>query len=163
MKKRIAALLLFAALIPVGLWWFSPEQVLMRRTEKLLELFSLSEDTRGPKQMRVFAMNKMLCPQVELIIPDVSEANGSFDKAEIEAVFSWICQNATRSHFEIVSFRDVSVSGEKASVSFAAAGSIQFRSTQPIEGSFEVTIIWKKAEDGWRYEKVTCKKLEESG
>jgi hypothetical protein len=157
-KKRIAAAVLLAALISMGLWWFSPEQVLRRRTEKLVELFSLSEDKRGLKQMRVFAMNKMLCPQVELIIPDVLEANGSFDKAEIEAAFSWICQNATRSHFEIVSFRDVNVSGEKARLSFAAEGSIQFRNTGPVEGGFDVAIIWKKAEDGWHFEKVTCQK-----
>lgn len=158
MKKRIAAAVLLAALISMGLWWYSPEQVIRRRTEKLVELFSLSEDKRGLRQMRVFAMNKMLCPQVELIFPEVSEANGSFDKAEIEAAFSWISQNAKRSHFEIVSFREVSVIGEKARLSFAAEGSIQFRSTSPIQGRFDVVIIWKKAEDVWRCEKVTSKK-----
>jgi hypothetical protein len=40
----------------------------MRRTEKLVELFSLCKDTRGSKQMRVFAMNKIIDTQVEFII-----------------------------------------------------------------------------------------------
>ena len=35
----IAAILL--VLIPLGMWWFSPEQVIMRRTKHLMEVLMI--------------------------------------------------------------------------------------------------------------------------
>lgn len=84
MKKFWIALIAAALLIPLGMWWFSPAQAVMRRTKHLMEVLSISEGASRPfRQAKVFSMNAMLAPQVELTIPGVSEANGSFDKQEM--------------------------------------------------------------------------------
>lgn len=155
MKKIWIALIAAALLIPLGMWWFSPEQVIMRRTKHLMEVLSLSEGSGVPlRQAKVFSMNAMLAPEVELIIPEISDANGSFDKQEMESAFSWICQNAKHSRFDVTAFRDVKVAGDTATVRFLAEGYIELGSGRPADGTFEVTIVWKKGGDGWRYQKV---------
>ncbi len=159
MKKLIAAAVVLAILIPLGVWWFSPEQVVMRRTKHLMEVVSLQKGAAGPlRQAKVFSMNGMLANEVELSIPDIADANGTFDKTEMESAFSWICQNAKHSHFEVSEFRDVEVSGDKATVHFLVEGYMELGSGRPADGTFDVTIVWKKGGDGWRYDKIVWKK-----
>jgi hypothetical protein len=159
MKKLWIALIAAALLIPLGMWWFSPEQVVMRRTKHLMEVLSLDKGTSRPfRQAKVFSMNAMLAPQVELTIPEVSEANGTFDRHDMESAFSWICQNAKHSRFDVTDFRDVDVDGDTATVNFLAEGYLELGSGRPADGTFDVTIVWKKGGDGWRYDKVIWKK-----
>lgn len=158
MKKLWIALIAAAVLIPLGMWWFSPEQVIMRRTKHLMEVLSLSEGSGGPlRQAKVFSMNAMLAPEVELVIPEIADANGTFDKQEMESAFSWICQNAKHSRFDVTDFRDVDVNSDLATVRFLVEGYIELGSGRPADGTFEVTIVWKKGGDGWRYDKVVWK------
>jgi hypothetical protein len=158
MKKLWIAVIAAALLIPLGMWWFSPEQVVMRRTKHLMEVLSLSEGAAGPlRQAKVFSMNALLAPEVELVIPEVSEANGTFDKMEMESAFSWICQNAKHSRFDVTAFRDVKVDGDTASVNFLAEGYLELAASRPADGTFDVTVVWKKGADGWRYDKVVWK------
>lgn len=64
MKKTWIAVFAAALLIPLGIWWFSPEQVIMRRTKHLMEVLSLSEGSGGPlRQAKVFSMNALLAPR----------------------------------------------------------------------------------------------------
>ncbi len=159
MKKLWIALIAAALLIPLGMWWFSPEKVIMRRTQHLMEVLSLSKGSGGPlRQAKVFSMNGMLAPDVELVIPEIADANGTFDKQELESAFSWICENAKESRFDVTSFRDVDVNGDTAIVTFLAEGFLDLGSMRPADGTFEVTIFWKKGGDGWRYDKVIWKK-----
>lgn len=159
MKKLWIALIAAALLIPLGMWWFSPEKVVMRRTQHLMEVLSLSEGTGGPlRQAKVFSMNGMLAPDVELVIPEIADANGTFDKQELESAFSWICENAKESRFDVTAFRDVDVNGDTAIVTFLAEGFLDLGSVRPADGTFEVTIVWKKGGDGWRYDKIVWKK-----
>ncbi len=158
MKKTWIAVFAAALLIPLGIWWFSPEQVIMRRTKHLMEVLSLSEGSGGPlRQAKVFSMNALLAPEVKLVIPEISDANGTFDKAEMESAFSWICQNAKHSRFNVTAFRDVAITGDTATVRFLAEGYIELGSGRPADGTFEATIVWKKGGDGWRYDKVIWK------
>ncbi|QTN33473.1 hypothetical protein HZ994_14485 [Akkermansiaceae bacterium] len=156
MKKfLIAAVVAVLMLIPLGMWWFSPEQVIMRRTSHLMEVISMSDGSGGPmRQAKVFSMNAMLAPEVELEIPDIPDANGSFDKEEMESAFSWICQNAKRSDFRVTAFREVIVDGGAARVAFDAEGFLELGSGRPADGSFDVTIHWVKGGDGWRFHKL---------
>ncbi len=159
MKKLWIALIAAALLIPLGMWWFSPEQVVMRRTKHLMEVLSLSEGSGGAlRQAKVFSMNALLAPDVELVIPDVADANGTFDKVELESAFSWICENAKDSRFDVTAFRDVTITGDTATVRFLAEGHIEVGSVRPADGTFEVTIVWKQGGDGWRFNKVVWEK-----
>lgn len=158
MKKLIAIVVLLAVLIPVGMWWSSPEQAVMRRTKHLMDVLTLSEGSGGPlRQAKVFSMNAMLAPEVELSVPDIADANGTFDKQEMESAFSWICQNAKRSQFRITEFREVVISGEDAKVRVFAEGYLDLGGIRPADGDFDVTIHWVKGGDGWRFGKVSWK------
>lgn len=158
-KTGIILVVAFAILVPLGMWWFSPEQAVMRRTQHLMEVLTLSGGSGAPmRQVKVYSMNALLAPEVELVVPDVPDANGSFDKEEMEAAFSWICQNAKRSHFDLIAFRDVDVIGDTATVRFLAEGYMELSTGRPADGRFEVTVVWKKGGDGWRYDKIVWKK-----
>lgn len=159
MKKLWITLIAAALLIPLGMWWFSPNQVIMRRTKHMMEVLTLSADSKGPmRQANVYSMNGMLAPDVELVVPEIAEANGTFDKLELESAFSWICQNAKESRFDVTAFRDVAVNGDTAIVTFLAEGYLDLGSIRPADGTFDVTIVWKKGRDGWRYNKIVWKK-----
>ena len=158
-KAGIALVAALAVLVPLGMWWFSPEQAVMRRTKHLMEILTLSGVPGTPmRQAKVYSMNALLAPEVELVVPDVPDANGSFDKEEMEAAFSWICQNAKRSRFDVVAFRDVDVVGDTATVRFLTEGYMELSTGRPADGRYEVTIVWKKGGDGWRYDKIAWKK-----
>lgn len=159
MKKVWIALIAAALLIPLGMWWFSPEQTVMRRTKHLMEVLSLDKGTSRPlRQAKVLSMNGLLAPQVELVIPEIPEANGTFDRQEMESAFSWICQNAKHSRFDVTSFSNVKVKGDTATVSFLTEGYLELGSGRPADGSHDVTVVWKKGGDGWRYDKVVWMK-----
>ena len=160
MKKLLIAIAVLVILIPLGIWWFSPEQVVMRRTKHLMEVASLSEGTGGPlRQAKVFSMNAMLAPEVVMDTPEIADANGTFDKQELESAFSWICQNAKSSYFEVTEFKKVEVDGDRAKVHVTVEGYMELPVYRPADGSFDVAIDWIKGGDGWRYEKVVWKSL----
>ena len=160
MKKLWIVLAALVILIPLGIWWFSPEQVIMRRTKHLMEVVSMSDGTGGPlRQAKVFSMNAMLAPEVELVIPEIPDANGTFDKQELESAFSWICQNAKSSSFRITDFKKVEVDGDRANVRIFVEGYMELPVYRPADGAFDVTIAWVKGGDGWRFEKVVWKSL----
>ena len=160
MKKLIIVVVAAVILIPLGMWWFSPEQVIKRRTEHLMDVLTMSDGSGGPmRQAKVFSMNGMLAPDVTLTIPEIADANGTFEKQEMESAFSWICQNAKKSDFRITEFREIEINGDSAKVRFIAEGFLELPMGRPADGSFDVTIHWKKGGDGWRYDAVTWKNL----
>jgi hypothetical protein len=89
MKRIVISGLALALLIALGLWWFSAEQVLKRRTQSLLATLTLDAGTgRASRTLATYSLTKLLAPQVELDTPTIREANGNFDRAEIESGFS---------------------------------------------------------------------------
>ena len=158
MKKLwfvVAALLI---LIPLGLWWFSTEQVIMRRTHHLMEVLTISAGSGGPiREAKVISMNSMLAPEVELESPDIADANGSFDNQELESAFSWVCQNAKRSRMHVTNFRKIAIDDDGVEVIADVKGYLELASSRPADGNFLVKIHWVKVEDGWRFDKMVWK------
>lgn len=160
MKKIWIFLALVIALIPVGLWYYSPERVVKRQAKHLMEVVSMSSGSVGPmRQAKVYSMNALLDREVELVIPEIADANGTFDKQEMESAFSWICQNAKSSDFRVTDFRKVEVEGENATTHLRVEGFMELPGSRPADGAFDVLIHWKKAADGWRFYKVVWKNL----
>lgn len=155
MKKLWMLLAVIVILVPVSIWYFAPEKVLQRRAKHLIEVISMSEGTGGAlRQAKVFSMNAMLAPEVELVIPDIGDANGTFDKQELESGFSWICQNAKLSDFRIIEYRKIEVNGETGMTHIRVRGFMELPTGRPAEGVFDVVIHWKKGGDGWRFHKI---------
>ncbi len=158
MKRLWFFLAIFLIFIPIAAWLLSPKQVIMRRTKHLMEVMSISEGTGAAiRQAKVFSMNAMLAPQVTITAPEISDANGTFDKAELESGFSWICQNARSSDFRITAFSKIEIEGDKATVDIVADAVMKLPAYSPANGTYLVTIEWVKGGDGWRFEKVTWK------
>ncbi len=157
MKKLWIVLALLVVLIPAGIWWFSPEQVLMRRTQHLMDVMTISEGTGKPlRQAKVFSMNALLAPDVTLSSREIPDANGTFDKQEIESAFSWICQNAKRSDMRIAYFGAITITGDRAEVEVMVEALLDLPGARRVDGDYMMTIDWVKAEDGWRFEKIVA-------
>lgn len=158
MKKLLTVAAVLLVLVPLGIWWFSPEQVIKRRTNHLMEVLTISDGTGGPlRQAKVFSINGMVAPEVEITSPEIADANGTFDKQEIESAFSWICRHAKQSQFRVTEFHEVETDGESARTRVGVEGFLQLPSYRPADGTYEVTIDWIKGGDGWRFEKVLWK------
>ena len=155
MKKLIPIVVLAAILIPVGSWYFSSEQVVKRRTKHLMAVLSISESSAQPlRQGKVYSMNALLAPEVTLDIPGTSEANGTFDKQLMESAFSWVCRNAKSSQFDVTDFRSVTLDGDTATVNVVVEGYMELSKLRPMDGLHDVTLVWEKGGDGWRFSKV---------
>lgn len=160
MKKLLiigAALLI---IVPLGLWWFSSDQVIKRRSEHLMDVLTISADTSGAfRQAKVFSINGILDAQVVIETPDVAKANGTFEKQEIESAFSWICRNAKESRFQIEEFQEVKIEGDRAMVRAKVEGFMELSSGRPLDGVFYVTLHWVKRDGGWRLKQMAWQPL----
>lgn len=155
MKKILIIIAAALVLVPLGKWWFSPEQVVVRKTKHLMEVLTIAKDTSVPfRQAKVFSMNSLLQPEVTISSPKIPNASGRFDKQEIESGFSWVCKNAKESDFIVTEVKEVKVNDDEAVVRVFVEGFLELPSYRPADGKFEVTITWKNTEDGWRFEKV---------
>ncbi|MDP4624685.1 MAG: nuclear transport factor 2 family protein [Akkermansiaceae bacterium] len=155
MKKPLVIVILIALLVPTCSWWFSSEQVVKRRTKHLMEVLTISEGSADPlRQAKVFSMNAMLAPEVTLDIPVTEEANGTFDQGLMESVFSTICKKAKSSEFKVTEFRSIVIDGDTATVNVFVEGYMEIFKLRPVDGIYDVTIIWEKGEDGWRFSRV---------
>jgi hypothetical protein len=155
MKRVLLVLIPLVLLLALGLWWFSPQQAVKRRSSNLMEVLTLSEGAGMPmRQAKVFSLNAMMAPRVEIAAPEIPDADGSFDKQEIESAFSWICRHAKRSDFKITEWRRVEIDGDNALANFRAEGFLELPTYRPADGAYEVTIHWEKGSDGWRFRRI---------
>jgi hypothetical protein len=155
--KRLA-LLLVALLAFTGfcVWWFSPTQVVKRRSRDLCQILTLEEGTPSTsRNIGAFQLDRLLQPQVELQIPALSEANGSFERAQISSAFSWLCSNAKETRMKLGEIESITVNGDHAEVRAKVDALLNVSIAQPINGPGDAIFTWKKAEDGWRLEKVS--------
>ena len=152
--KRLAVLLfLLLALTGFLLWWFQPSQVVKRRTHRLLETLTLDENTgRSIRQMGGYSLNQLLAPEVELSSSGISQANGSFERHEIESAYNWLCERAKFSRFSMDAVRSVTVEGDGATVSCSVDAIVELPEIRPADGRYRCTFRWSRGEDGWRLE-----------
>lgn len=158
--KRLAifAVTLTLLLGAFAAWWFSDNQVLKRRTESLLTTLTFDAGSgKVNRQMGVYALNGLLAEQVELENPTIQEGNGSFERADLESVYSWLCNQCKQSRFELQKFQAVTVDGDTAKVSFYLNALVELPTYRPADGKFAVDLTWKKAGDGWRISRASWK------
>ncbi len=155
MKRLSLILIPLVLVIALGTWWFSAEQVIKRRSSNLMEVLTLGEGAGTPlRQVKVFSLNAMMAPEIEIAAPQIPDAHGTFDEHEIESAFSWICRNAKRSDFEITKFHRVEIDGDRAVANFRAEGFLELPTYRPADGSHDITVHWVKSEDGWRFNRI---------
>ena len=133
------------------LWWYSPTQVLQRRTSSLLSTLTMAAgDGKANRHMGAYSLNGLLAPQVELETPTIDEANGSFEREELESAFTWLCDQAKQTQFKMEKLRGITISGDRAQVKVLLTGVVELPTFRPADGKYDVTFDWVKGKDGWR-------------
>lgn len=158
--KRFAIPIVF--LVVAGLfclWWYSPTQVLKRRTAALLSTLTLDPgEGKASRHLGAYSLNGLLAGQVELETPTIAEANGSFEREELESAFNWLCEQAKQTRFEMEELKEISITGESAKVELILTGLVELPTYKPADGRYEVTFDWAKGKDGWRLTKAVWDK-----
>jgi ketosteroid isomerase-like protein len=132
-------------------WWFSPGQVVKRRTKNLIDLANLEAGTgTASRALGTFTLTKLLDDPVALSVPSVEEANGRFARQELEAGYQWFCRSAKESRVKVTGFDEISVVGDEATVRATLDAQVVFPTYRPSDGPVQATSEWRKRDDGWR-------------
>ena len=160
MKRPVILAIIFAVAGILGVWWFSPTQVLKRRTESLLATLTLDGGTgKTSRHMAVYSLNARLASEVELVNPTIPEANGTLERSDIEAAFSWLCDQAKETRFKVKKFKSVTVNGDTAQVTLSLESLVVLPTYRPADGVYDATFDWRKEKDGWRLTRAVWKQV----
>ncbi len=158
MKRFALFAVVSAILVALGMWWFSPVQVIKRRTENLFGTLTLKPGSGSTtRQMGTYSLNALLASEVTLENPTLKEASGTFERQEMESAYSWLCGQAKQTRFELVKFHSVTVSGDRATADLTLDGLVELPTYNPADGKYDATFDWVKEKDGWRLEKASWK------
>lgn len=149
--KRIAPILAFIILLAAfGYWWYSPTQVLKRRTDSLLRTLTmdLGKGTAA-RQMGVYSFNSLLAEDVELNSPSITDANGVFARSEMESAYSWLCEKAKQTRFQRVKLDSITTEGNTGVVKFTLLALVELPNSRPADGIYQTTFHWQKTESAW--------------
>jgi len=157
MRKIIPYAATLLVLVLAAAWWFSPRQVLKRRTISLLNTLTMEAgEGRSGRALGSYSLNALLAPEVELDTPTISEANGTFDRSELESAYSWLARNVRQSRFEHDRFVSITASGDRGVVVFTLEALVELSNHRPVDGNFEVTFRWQLDDRGkWRLHSAT--------
>ena len=150
--RRIAIPLIILALLGgLGIWWFQPTQVLKRRTGKLLHTLTLpADETHTNRRMGIYALNGLLSPQVEFDAPpSLDQANGIFERSEVESSFSWLCDQAKQTRFNLRKIHSITVNGDQADVAFLIDALVELPNDRLADGHYECSFHWQLETDTW--------------
>lgn len=150
MKKKVIISVLSVSIVLSAAWWFSPQQVIIRRSISLFEVLTI--DLSKPPTTRalaVYSLHPFLAPEVEISTPAPEEANGTFAREELESAFSSICQHALQCRFSEPVFDDVKIKGKRASVALSLQAKVEFPEMRVADGPFRVKLEWLRGEKDW--------------
>lgn len=138
-----------------AIWWFSPKQVLKRRTVALLETLTLdAAGSRNGRQLAVYSLNALLASEVTLENPMISEANGAFERQEMKSAFSWICQQAKQTRFTLEDMESITVSGDTGEVACVLDALVELPGVRLADGIYQARFSWRRENDEWRLERA---------
>jgi hypothetical protein len=161
-KRYAIPFLILAIFVAFACWWFSTTQVLKRRTETLLSTLTMQSGSSSPsRQMGGYSLNGLLAAQVGLENPVLKEADGTFDRTEIESAYSWLATQAKQTLFENPDYHSITVDGEKARIELSLEAMVELPTYRPVDGKYEATMDWVKEEDGWRLSHASWKPIKD--
>lgn len=156
MKRLAIFVVILALLVGFGAWWFSPVQMVKRRTTALLATLTLERGSgKVGRHAGAYSLDGLLAGQVELISPTIQEANGSFERAELESAYSWLCDQAKETHFTLEKLHAITIDGTKATVKLTLNGLVELPVYRPADGRYDATFEWIKGKDGWQLSRAT--------
>lgn len=159
MKKTIYPLLVLVVAGVFLAWWFSPSQVVKRKTDRLLELMSFEKGAgKAARQAGVYSLNALLAQEVELSSESHPEVDGMHERQELESAYAWLAEHVVQSSFERVSFDKVEIREPLAEVEMTVDGVVELPGSKPLDGRHVVFLLWMKDENDWRLGHARWKK-----
>lgn len=155
MKRWIVPIVALALAIGFGMWWYSPKQVVKRRVASLLDTLTFEAGSSKPaRKLGLYSLSGLLAESVDLETPSISEANGSFARQEMESAFSWLCDAARETRFDLIEIESLEVGGERAAVELTLEALVELPNHRPADGIYQVEFDWVDGENGWRLERA---------
>ena len=150
MKRLFVILPVVAVVVGFLVWWLSPTQQVKRQTGKLMKTLTVEQGTSpAVRQLGGYSLNGLIAKELILETPTISEANGTFEREQIETGFSWMVGQAKFTKFKVRDFETVEVNGTRAKVTAIIEGTVAFALYRPVDGPYRVEMDWEKEEDGW--------------
>ena len=150
--KRSTLLVLLPILVAAAAfaaWYLSPTQQVKRATRGLLDTVSLDESTgQTARQMRQYSLNRRIAAEVTFATP--TEANGTFPRADVEAGFSWLSNQAKSTRFEVHRWIEIQTRGNQATVQAEIDALVEIPSFRPLDNRHHMTLQFTNESDGWR-------------
>jgi len=152
MKKLLIPVAVLVAVVALLLWFFSAEQVVKRRTGKLMSILTMEETGGGnSRELSALGLGSLIADELALETPTIEEANGVHQRTDIESGFGGLTRMANFTKFEMVEMHTITINGEDARVNATIEAVVALPAYRPADGLYEVELDWKKQKDGvWR-------------
>lgn len=150
MKRLIVGIVVLAAVAGFVIWWFSPTQVLKRRTRALLDTVTVDASSgRIARGMQASGIDGFLAPRVNLEVPD-EEASGSWRRDEVGAGFRYVAARCDFTRFELDSIESLVIGEDSATLDGWIDAEVQVDKKTRVSGRYRTEFTWTKSEDRWR-------------
>lgn len=159
--RLIIALVLLIAIAGYAAWWFSPTQVVTRKTHQLLETISLEAGSGlAPRQMRSMTLEKLLAKQVQLAVATEEDLDGKHSRSDLLSMYSALCNSTKVSEFKVVTIDTLDASAGRAEVKLLISAHVEMTGDgKPFDGNYPTRLVWQKsADDGWQLSEVRVDK-----
>jgi hypothetical protein len=149
-KRLLIGIAVAAAIAGFAVWWFSPTQVLKRRTRALLDTVSVAADSgRIARGIQASGIDGFLAKNVKLEVPD-EEASGSWSRDGVGAGFRYVATECDFTRFELGSIESLVIGEDTATLDCWVDAEVQVDKRTRVSGRYRTEFAWKKDEGRWR-------------
>jgi hypothetical protein len=136
-------------------YWFSPKQIVKRRTHSLLELLTMEPgSSAADRQLGAIRFSQLIAPQLELVVPDVEEANGLLNRTDVEIGYQTLAKSASETRFKILEITGLTVGETEATLTATVDALIDLPGYRPADGPGEATFLWEKFDNEWQLKRL---------
>lgn len=153
--KRIAIPAVVLAIVGLAIWWFSPTQVLKRRTAAFIDTANvpsnMSDIGRGARGKN---LSDYMADRVRVDSPeDLAEELGrEFSRDRAAALYTVVARYCREISITDLIFESVTHDGDHAVVRFSADTIVDLPNRRPVDGIVTVESRWQKTEGDWLLE-----------
>ena len=153
-KRLIVGVLIIAAMVGFALWWYSPRQVILRRTRSLLDTVSIDASSgRAARGLQASGIDGFLAPKLVLDVPD-EEATGSWSRYDVEAGFRYVAVRSDFTRFRLDTIESLEITDDHATLRGWIDSEVQIDKKTRLSGRYLTEFGWTKGDDRWRISEV---------